>query len=59
MNKETVKFYNLARMYEYLADIEDLKSHKSIEEIFSDKMNRYAIAMCITQMGSMPQEYGM
>ncbi|MBE6120146.1 MAG: DUF86 domain-containing protein [Erysipelotrichaceae bacterium] len=53
MNEKTKVMYNLARMYEYVRDIDDLceKNNYDIDRILSNKINRYAINMCIVQIG--------
>ena len=53
MNDNTKIKYNLARLYEYVDDVFDLcLDYKfDIDKILHNKYNRYAINMCIVQMG--------
>ena len=53
MNVETQTIYNLARMYEYVTDIFNLCviNNNNFEKILNDKYQRYAINMCLVQIG--------
>ena len=53
MNDNTNVKYNLARMYEYVNDIFNLCNEHNFktDDVLNNKYNRYAINMCIVQMG--------
>lgn len=53
MNDKTITMYNLARMYEYLQDINDLCENYNydMDRILENKFNKHAINMCLVQIG--------
>ncbi len=53
MNKNTRIMYKFARMYEYVQDMMTICREYSFdyETMLSDKFNRYAVGMCILQLG--------
>ena len=52
MNDKTTVVYNLARMMEYISDINDIVNRAgSIEDAFFDKAYKHAINSCFIQMG--------
>ena len=53
MNDKTKIMYNLARMYEFIKDIDDIcKEHDNdYMALISNKTTKHAINMCLVQMG--------
>lgn len=53
MNDNTRSVYALARIHEYLSDLVDIvnESNRDIDRILSNKTTKYAVNMCIHQIG--------